>query len=143
MGFTTPAFIRKNTTGLRMKLEKLEEAARKELVLSHLIVVYRGGFKELLFNECAMLNMFRKGAEWALSEVSNYIRNCTSFDEKAWDMLPFIKAMRGDKKALISYLEDRKKALNFELTSAMDQRFMSDVVNNCGIEGLYNKKVEE
>lgn len=45
-------------------MEKLEEAARKELVLSHLIVVDRGGFKELLFNECAMLNMFRKGTEW-------------------------------------------------------------------------------
>lgn len=58
-------------------------------------------------------------------------------------MLPFIEAMRGDKKALISYLEDRKKALNFELTSERDQCFMSDVINNCGIEGLYNKKVEE
>ena len=45
-------------------MEKLEEAARKELISSYSITVDRGGFAELLYNYNAMLNMFRKGAEW-------------------------------------------------------------------------------
>lgn len=60
--------------------QKLEEVARKELVLSHSIVVDRGGFKELLFNECAMLNMFYKGAEWQTKQ-SPWISIDDSFPE--------------------------------------------------------------
>lgn len=47
-----------------MKQQTLEEAAKKELISSHSITVDRGGFAELLYNYNAMLNMFRKGAEW-------------------------------------------------------------------------------
>lgn len=53
-------------------MEKLEEAARKELVSSSSITVDRGGFAELLYNYNAMLNMFRKGAEWQ-AEQSTWI----------------------------------------------------------------------
>lgn len=52
------------------QLEK--EAAVKELMSSHSVVVDMGGFKDLLYNSNAMLNMFRKGAEWQ-SEQSPWI----------------------------------------------------------------------
>lgn len=66
--------------------QKLEEVARKELVLSHSIVVDRGGFKELLFNECAMLNMFYKGAEWQTKQ-SPWISIDDSFPEDNAEIL--------------------------------------------------------
>lgn len=44
--------------------QTLEEAAKQELISSYAVVGDRGGFTELLYNYNAMLNMFRKGAEW-------------------------------------------------------------------------------
>lgn len=48
------------------------EAAVKELMSSHSVVVDMGGFKALLYNSKAMLNMFLKGTEWQ-SEQSPWI----------------------------------------------------------------------
>lgn len=44
--------------------QTVEEAAKQELISSYAVVGDRGGFTELLYNYNAMLNMFRKGAEW-------------------------------------------------------------------------------
>ena len=44
--------------------QTLEEAAKQELISSYAVVGDRGGFTEVLYNYNAMLNMFRKGAEW-------------------------------------------------------------------------------
>ena len=51
-----------------MKQQTLEEAAKKELISSCAVVGDRGGFTELLYNYNAMLNMFRKGAEWHVKQ---------------------------------------------------------------------------
>lgn len=45
-------------------MKELEIAAQKELMHSYSVVVDMGGFKDLLYNSNAMLNMFLKGAEW-------------------------------------------------------------------------------
>lgn len=72
---------------------------------------------------------FKKGAKWALSEVSDYIRSHTSFDDKAWDVLPFIKAIEGNLKPFIAYLETKKGTLESEKIITDQQYFISEILN--------------
>lgn len=73
---------------------------------------------------------FEAGAEWALKEVSEYIRNNTSYSDKAWDVIPFVEFLKGNEDSYISYLENKKAILSFEIASIKEQIFIETSKKN-------------
>lgn len=72
--------------------QTVEEAAMQELNLSYAIIADG----EFAYQQQAMLNMFKKGAEWALKEISEHVRINMSYSDKAWDVLSYIEAIKGN-----------------------------------------------
>lgn len=70
---------------------------------------------------------FIKGAEWALKEMSDHIRNNMSYNDKAWDILPFIEMIKGNSEPYIDYLRNKKAEAIQDINMNVIQQNISDI----------------
>lgn len=70
---------------------------------------------------------FIAGAEWVLKEMSDHIRNNMSYNDKAWDILPFIEMIKGNSKPYIDYLRNKKAEAVQDIDMNVIQQNISDI----------------
>lgn len=104
--------------------QTVEEAAMQNLNLSYAIIADG----ELAYQQQAMLNMFKKGAEWALKEISEHVRTNMSYSDKAWDMLSYIEAIKGNSKPYMDYLNSKKASTIHRIDMDIIQQNISDII---------------
>lgn len=70
---------------------------------------------------------FIAGAEWVLKEMSDHIRNNMSYNDKAWDILPFIEMIKGNSEPYIDYLRNKKAEAIQDIDMNVIQQNISDI----------------